>query len=366
MKKIVVSVVSAFAAVCVFAQQPSIADDMRQAVQGAIQDAEAALKSASAVPNDVPIAILPIAGDADGWLAGQLKIVLTKSGKTCVEGKEDPVWGAIIKEIAWDARKEDILDPATLDKFGQLKSAKALMYAFIRGVSRSQRCAFFELEVHVTSIATKQHLWGGVYAKRYYFPNPLVEGLLEIPVELRDVVRGKFRDGIVSSLKGASKLSGVKRVAFLPLAGDTANYVSDIVRDAIAKTDISAVNLDISTLGEARLALRDQPEQVDGLLYGSVRDMSIIRKDTAPHDKRYTIVVEMQACIERAATREQLWSDTISVAEEYAPEVNWWAAVCSYCPILRSMPWLLVAVPLGVLLLLWIVVWFVWAHIRVR
>ena len=366
MNKIVVSVLAAFAAFCASAQQQSISDDMRQAVQGTIQDAEAALKKASAVPNDAPIAILPIAGDADGWLAGQLKIALTKAGKTCVEGKEDPAWKAIIKEIAWDARKEDILDPATLDKFGKLKSAQTLIYAFIRSASLTKRCAFFEMELHVTSIATKQHLWGGVYARRHYFPNPLVEGLIELPAELRDVVRGKFRDGVVSSLKGATKLSGIKKVAFLPLAGDTANYVSDIVRDAIARTDLSAVNLDVTTLGEARLALRDQPGQADGLLYGSVRDMSIIRKDTAPHDMRYTIVVEMQACIESATTREQLWSDTISVSEEYAPEVGWWSAVCSYCPAVRSMPWLLVAVPLGVLLLLWIVVWFVRAHTRVR
>ena len=56
MNKIVVSVLAAFAAFCASAQQQSISDDMRQAVQGAIQDAEAALKKASAVPNDAPIA----------------------------------------------------------------------------------------------------------------------------------------------------------------------------------------------------------------------------------------------------------------------------------------------------------------------
>ena len=190
----------------------------------------------------------------------------------------------------------------------------------------------------------------------------MVEGLIELPVELRDVVRGKFRDGIVSSIKGAAKLSGGKKVAFLPLAGDTANYVSDIVRDAIARTDLSAVNLDVTTLGEARLALRDQPGQADGLLYGSVRDMSIIRKDTAPHDMRYTIVVEMQACIERAATREQLWSDTISVTEEYVPDVGWWDVICAYCPIVREWPWLLVVIPLVAAFLIYLI----WARIRVR
>ena len=366
MKNMLMTIVALAVMPVSFAQDGRIKDDFRQAVQGAMQEAETAIKAASAIPNGSPVAILPIKGDSDGWLAGQLKIALTRAGKTCVEGKEDPMWGAILKEIEWDERKEDILDPATLDKFGKIKSAQTLMYAFIRSTSLTKRCAFFEVELHATSIATKQHLWGGVFAKRHYFPDPVVEGVVEIPVELRGVMQGKFRDRIVSSIKGSTKLTGVKKLAFLPFAGDTANYVADIVRDAIAKTDLTAVNLDISTIGEARLALRDQPGQADALIYGSLRDMSIVRKDTAPHEKRYTLIVEIQACIERASTREQLWSDTISVAEEYAPDVGWWETVCTYCPAVRSKPWLLVAVPLGLLLLLVLVGKFLKATTRVR
>ena len=366
MKKMLMTIVALAVMPVSFAQDGRIKDDFRQAVQGAMQEAETAIKAASAIPNGSPVAILPIKGDSDGWLAGQLKIALTRAGKTCVEGKEDPMWGAILKEIEWDERKEDILDQATLDKFGKIKSAQTLMYAFIRSTSLTKRCAFFEVELHATSIATKQHLWGGVFAKRHYFPDPVVEGVVEIPVELRGVMQGKFRERIVASIKGSPKLADVKKVAFLPFAGDTANYVADIVRDAVAQTALTAVNLDIGTIGEARLALRDQPGQADALLYGSVRDMSVIRKDSAPHEKRYTLVVEIQACIERATTREQLWSDTVSVFEDYAPEVGWWGTVCSYCPAVRTKPWLLVVVPLGALLLLFMMAKFIRATTRVR
>ena len=366
MKKTLMTIVALAVMPASFALDARIKDEFRQAVQGAVMEAETALKAASAIPNDSSIAILPLKGDSDGWLAGQLKIALTRAGKTCVEGKEDPMFGAILKEIEWDARKDDILDPATLDKFGKLKSAQTLMYAFIRSANLTKRCAFFEVELHATSIASKQHLWGGVFAKRHYFPDPVVEGIVEIPVELRSVIQGKFRDQIVSSVKGAAKLGGVKTVAFLPFAGDKANYVADIVRDAISKTDLTAVNLDISTIGEARLALRDQPARADALIYGSVRDMAVVRKDTAPHEKRYTLIVEIQACIERASTREQLWSDTISVAEEYAPDVGWWETLCTYCPAVRTKPWLMVVVPLGTLLLLVLVVKFFKATTRVR
>ena len=366
MKKIVMILLALAVVPVSFAQSVQMMDEFSQAVQGAVQDAEVAMKSASALAAGKPIAILPVKGDSDGWIAGQLKIALTRAGKTCVEGKEDPMWGAILKEIEWDARKEDILDPATLDKFGKLKSAQVLLYAFIRSRHRTDRFAFFEIELHASSIATKQHLWGGTFSKRHYFPNPAVEGLVGIPVELRGIIQGKFRDRIAASIKGSSKLAGVKKVAFLPFADDTSNYMADIVRDAVAKTDLTLVNLDIGTLGEARLALRDQPGQADALIYGSVRERSKVRKDTAPHEERYTLSVEIQACIEKAGSREQLWSDTIRITEEYAPETGWWHAICAYCPIVRSCPWLLVAVPLGVLLLLVIVVKVVNAATRVR
>lgn len=366
MKRLLVVLAAMAAMSCAFAKVAKLGDDFRQAVQGSVQDAENALKGASAISGGASIAILPIAGDPDGWLVSQLKIALTRAGKTCVEGKEDPMWGAILKEIEWDARKEDILDASTIDKFGRLKSAQILLYAFIRSAQRTERAVFFEMELHAASIATKQHLWGGVFAKRYYFPNPSVEGIVDIPPEMRSIIQGKFRDRIVASIKGCTKLSGVKKVAFLPFSADTANYLADIVRDAVARTDLTMVNLDIGTLGEARLALRDTPGQADALLYGSVRDLSIVRKDTAPHDKRYTLTVELQACIERSVSREQLWSDTICVSEEYAPETGWWSTVCSYCPAVRSKPWLLVVLPLGGLILLVVLVVFLKAVTRVR
>lgn len=365
MRKLLMAVAAMAASQLAFAQAAKIDDNFRQAVQGAVADAETALKDVSAIPGGEPVAILPIVGDAGGMVAGQLKIALTRAGKTCVEGKEDPAWEAILKEIEWDARKVDILDPATIDRFGKIKSAKVLMYAFIRSARRTDRFSFFEMELHATSIATKKHLWGGVFAKRYYVPNPAVEGLADIPAALRDVMRGKLRDRIAASLKETGKLAGVRKVAFLPFAGDTANYTADIMRDAMTRTDMTPVNLDIATLGEARLALRDQPGQADALIYGSLRDLSIARKDTAPHEKKYELAVEIQACIEKA-TREQLWSDTISVTEAYEPETGWWSVVCTYCPYVRTCPWLLVAVPIVLLLGLWLFVWLIWAHVRVR
>ena len=339
----------------------------RQAVQGALTDAQAALRTA-AIPADAAVAILPVAGDQDGWIAGQLKIALTAAGKRCVEGKEDPMWNEILKEITWDTRKADMLDPATVDRFGKLKSAQVLLYAFIRGTSRNERCVFFEVELHATSIAEKRHLWGGIFAKRYYIPASGTEekGLTDIPVSLRNVMQGKFREAIIASIKGAPKLAGVKRVAFLPFAGDRDHYAADIMRDALARTELTTVNLDIATPTEARLALRDKPDQADALLYGSLRELSMTPVSTLPTEKKYTLTAEIQVCIEKAATREQLWSDTICVSEPFTPEYGWWERLCTLFPALRGKPFLAVVIPLAIVIVLVVVRMFIKAATRVR
>ena len=99
-------------------------DDARQAVYGALDKAIPALKSAPF--GNRTIAILPMKA-GHSILAGRLKNMLVQSGFVCVEGKEDPMWDEILKEIEWDERKDDILDPATVVKFGKLKAAHILM-----------------------------------------------------------------------------------------------------------------------------------------------------------------------------------------------------------------------------------------------
>ena len=79
------------------------------ALKDAIGEAEKALASAP-VPKGQPIAVLPLAGDSEGGIRALLKNALVVAGKTCVEGKEDPMWDEVLNEIAWDERKEDILD----------------------------------------------------------------------------------------------------------------------------------------------------------------------------------------------------------------------------------------------------------------
>lgn len=366
MRKIIMGCVAAMA-IAATADEQSVMykDEFRQAVQGAIDEAEASI-AASKMSAKSAVAILPIGGDSDGWLAGQLKIALTRAGKTCVEGKEDPAWAEILKEIEWDERKEDILDKATLDKFGRLKSAQTLLYAFVRAKDMTDRYAFFEIELHATEIATKQHIWGGVFAKRHYKPGfENVGKVTGVPVALRETMQTKVRDAVAKSIGESKKLGNVKTVALLPFAADNDGYAASIVRDALTQTKLSPLNLDLATLAEARLQVRDKPGQADGIIYGALRDYSWRIVDKAPNSTTWEFVVEVQACVESAA-REQLWSKTILVQDTYTEKEGVWVTLCRWFPSLEKRPWLLVVVPLSILIGLVVFFKFLGAVTRVK
>lgn len=141
-------------------------------------DAKAALSEAP-IPADIPVAILPIHGDDDAWLAGQMKIALTEAGKNCVEGRGDPMWDVIINELTWEKRKEPYLDAATCEAFGRLQAAKVLVSGTVRLTALGDRSWRGEVELHATELATKRHLWG----KLFVYPVRREPAPMPTPVE---------------------------------------------------------------------------------------------------------------------------------------------------------------------------------------
>lgn len=324
-------------------------DRYRQAVQAAIlEEARNALASAP-IPSGTPVAILPIPGDLDGWLVGQLKIALTQAGKNCVEGKEDPMWDEIIKEITWDEHKEPFLDPKTLDKFGKLQSAKILLSGAVRSLDFTDRYAYFEIELHASEIATKRHLWGAVCAKRQYVPGVEEVGRVEdLPAELRQEMQDGIRDKLVASLTRAAGLAGAGRIALLPLAADQRGYVGGLVRDSMTRAAVTTVNADWGTLSEARMGLRDPGSPADAVLHGSVRDLSFSRVETSPVTVKTELRAEVQLAIEKANLLV-VWSDTITVANTHEDGKGLWASLVRLFPSLQAKPARAVWVPLLVL-----------------
>ena len=338
------------------------------ALKDAVNGAKASLAASKKIPTDKAVAILPFVDDKSGHVVGLLKNALTDAGKTCVEGKEDAMWDAILKEIEWDERKEDILDPATLDKFGKLKSAQYLMYGFVRNLAATKRYVLVELELHVSCIATKQHVWGGTFVRRHYAPGTGPDGAVEIPDEVRKAVIDGIRAEIGKSLAKSAKLGAVKRVAMLPIAGDDDQYGAGLFRDVLSASSVTPVNLDVTTRAEARFALREGPGAADAIAYGALRDIGAKRVETqATGQETYAARMELQLCIEKGATREILWSDTGQFSKEFTIGARgWWDKLCHMFPSLKENPARIVWIPLAVILGLILLVIFLKAVTRVR
>lgn len=368
MKKLVVAAMAAAAAAGTAFAAISADEIVNIALKDAVADAQASLAASVKVPADKPIAILPIGNDASAQVAGLLKGAIVGAGKTCVEGKEDPMWNAILKEIEWDERKEDILDPVTLDKFGKLKSAQYLMYGCVRRLATSERYVLLELELHVSCVATKEHVWGGSFVRRHFAPGADPDGEVKIPGEVRQALIGGIRGEIAKSLAAAKRIDAVKKVAMLPIAGDIDQYSEGLFRDALSASSVTPVNLDVTTRAEARFALREGPGKADAIAYGALRDMGARLVETKVEGKKtYRARMEMQLWIEKGATREILWSDTVQFSKEFTlgPR-GWWDVVCHYFPSLNDDPTPIVWVPLAIIVGLIVIAMFLRAMTRVR
>ena len=341
---------------------------MAIAVKDAVADAQNSIAASSRIPSDKPVAILPLAGDEGDSVIGLLKSALTSAGKMCVEGKEDPMWGEILKEIEWDERKEDILDPDTLDKFGKLKSAQYLMYGCVRRVASSERYVLVELELHVSSISTKEHIWGGTFVRRHFAPGAEPDGAIDIPAEVRLALVDGVKAKVAASLAKSAKLGSVSKVAMLPVAGDLDQYAEGLFRDVLSKSSVTPVNLDVRTRAEARFAMREGGGKGDAIAYGALRDLSAKVVETKPTgEKTCAATMELQLWIEKAATREIVWSDTVQFVKEFeAGARGWWDRLCAAVPFFAAHPSAIVWLPLAVLLGLIVLIMFFRATTRVR
>lgn len=308
------------------ADASAFGEDERQAFAAAIEtDVTASLRASGL---DGRISVLAVKGDRDDAISGMLKIAVTDAGKSYVEGREDPLWAAVIKEIAWDTRNTGLLDEATITKIGSLQATDILLYGAVRACSKTENRVFVELELHATEVKTKRHVWGGLFAKRWYVPGTDVpKGISELPLAVRDQLKRLVTSNIVESLKAQPKLRSIRSVALIPLAGDDDRYCTYIARDAIVQTDLAAKELDLESLQGARAVFRDIPLTAgDAVIYGAVRQLGWYDEPfkifgLTIFDK-YTVPTDFQAAIERNDTHDILWSDTIQTYEEWY-EWNW-------------------------------------------
>jgi hypothetical protein len=261
------------------------------------------------------IALLPLGGDTTGVLAGALKSAITAKGLACVEAKDDPFFDEIMKQVEWDERKEDMLDAGTVSRFGKLQAGQLLLYGWVRQCDVSPRRAYAEIELHLSSVETKRHLWGGTFVSREYTGEG-VRGMVDLDEPMRGVLKRAFADA-AKSLGGSTKLGSAKTVAIVPLAGDLDRYATGLAEGMFSSLSaISPRDLGAKTLAEGLAEVRGGSSKADAVLYGAVRDLSVaLVQEDVIKGNTYRYHAEVQLRIQ-AGSGDILWSDTIAVGED--------------------------------------------------
>lgn len=324
------------------------ANEVRQALQAAAEEARASLTAAD-IPRDQTISVLPLANDPGRYLEGLLKMAVTNAGLIYVEGREDPFWDAIMAEVEWDERKMDMLDESTLTTFGRLQSTQLLLYGTIREARETARSVYVEVELHLSSIATKRHLWGDLIAIRYYKPGQTI-GIVDLNPALRDLLREAF-ERETAALSSAPRLSGINRVALGPVAGDLDGYIRGLAENLLSRANVIPAQLDATTLGEIRQILRDRPQTAEAVLTGAVRDLSRTLRREEPLRNIFETRAEVQLRVESAADGSILWSQTIAAVGEDIDAVSLWTFLMANLPIVVTIAGALLALIVFILFL---------------
>ena len=306
------------------ADSAAFGEEERQAFEQAFLDVSAAIRG-SAIPDKASVSVLPISGDRGDAIAGLVKIAVTDAGKTYVEGHKDPMWVEVIREMAFDERNTGLLDEKTLVKIGSLKATDVLVYGVVRACTKTENRIFVEIELHATDVKTKTHLWGGLFAKRWYVPGTdIPKGISELSLPIRSQLKRRTTKMLVESLAAQPKLSKIRSVVLTPLAGDEDRYCTYIVRDGLVATDLKAKELDLASLQGARTTFRDLPVVAgDAVIYGAVRQLGY-KKFPGWKDfwTLYKVDLDFQAAIERNDNHDVLWSDTIQ-SYVHLYDLNW-------------------------------------------
>lgn len=106
------------------------------------------------------IAVVPLRGDPDGYVTERVRDMVTKTPYGLFT-RSDDTWNTLLKEIEWGVRREDVMDPATVQKFGKIKGVDAILYGIVwaESVNMWSIRAHSKLSLVLADVETGQELW---------------------------------------------------------------------------------------------------------------------------------------------------------------------------------------------------------------
>ena len=144
--------------------------------------------------------------------------------------RNEAEWNKLVSEIEFGVRKEDIMDPTTIQSFGDVKGVEALLYGSIMEAGVEGSNAIVRLAMTLARVTTGQLLWSANIEGRYEVrPPPGRPG--------KTVYNAALQAGqkAAEALKAAKGKLGNCNVYCLPLRGEGADIIFDIVMGELIK-----------------------------------------------------------------------------------------------------------------------------------
>ncbi|MBQ7651574.1 MAG: hypothetical protein IJS15_11480, partial [Victivallales bacterium] len=193
-------------------------ENERQALNEAIRDAKQDIAAKGAPLRDRNILLLPFRGDNDSYFFKNMKAALLESGLRVIEEENSKEFQAMADLFKWDDCMKDLIMPQDLLKFGNLRGAQVIFYGRIREISSSKERVYAEIELFASQIETREVLWGGIFAGRYFAGGNII-GRFSEDIDIVNGINESFKL-FDKALKESANLERIKskKIAILSLA----------------------------------------------------------------------------------------------------------------------------------------------------
>jgi hypothetical protein len=278
---------------------------------------EAAQKlKATDFPDITTIAVLPLWGDCRAETKAYIVNMIQSQiigGRYRVLERDAKIWDALLEEIAWNTRREDVMTAETVQKFGKVAGCDAIVFGTVR------ECAFYldsgraitRLTLKMSVVQTGEARWSSGEIKSARLPNmpPRPRPDLD-PAMLRAI--SQLAEQAVAGLKGRNV--NTTNFCVFPLLGhEQGPYVTEVLQAELTKAGCSPVPvsraewdefLAVNSRGRESLdTMADFAKRrgYDAFLYGTVSECRTL-------ERKYKALARATLTLVNAQTGEALWS----------------------------------------------------------
>ncbi|MGJ3242828.1 MAG: hypothetical protein ACFE0O_07740 [Opitutales bacterium] len=145
------------------------------------------------------IAFIPFPGDAFVDASSVFRAELTRFPSNLqFFTRVEPELDLLVSEIEFGERREDIMDAATIQKFGRIPGVEALLYGTIREISSSDGEGTARFTLTLSEVETGRQLWSANITGTYAPPQPplthpkLTEALVSLASQVGTAVDERF------------------------------------------------------------------------------------------------------------------------------------------------------------------------------